>query len=50
LAAALALLADPALDRLIAPAIEFEDLPGKMPSIFDAQSGVACQLIQYPEA
>ena len=36
LAAALALLEDPALDALIAPAVAFEDLPAKLPAMFDA--------------
>jgi NADPH:quinone reductase-like Zn-dependent oxidoreductase len=48
LAAALALLADPALDALIAPAISFADLPGRLPAVFGADSNVICQLIQYP--
>jgi hypothetical protein len=48
LAAALALLADPALDALIAPAILFADLPGRLPAVFGADSNVICQLIQYP--
>ncbi len=50
LAAALALLADPALDCLLAPAIAFEDLPARLPAIFSAESGVVCQLICYPGA
>ena len=50
LAAALTLLADPALDVLIAPAIAFEDLPARLPSVFSADSGVVCQLIRYPGA
>jgi NADPH:quinone reductase-like Zn-dependent oxidoreductase len=50
LAAALALLNDPVLDALIAPALCFDELPAKLPSIFAAPSGVICQLIQYPAA
>jgi NADPH:quinone reductase-like Zn-dependent oxidoreductase len=50
LAAALALLNDPVLDALIAPALCFDELPAKLPSIFGAQSDVICQLIQYPAA
>jgi threonine dehydrogenase-like Zn-dependent dehydrogenase len=50
LAAALALLADPALDALLAPAIAFADLPGKLAFVFEAASGAVCQLIQYPDA
>src|SRR6185369_5387193 len=48
LAAALALLSDSALDALIAPAIDFEQLPAKLASIFDPASDVICQLIRYP--
>jgi NADPH:quinone reductase-like Zn-dependent oxidoreductase len=50
LSAALALLNDPVLDALIAPALRFDELPAKLPSIFGAQSDVICQLIQYPAA
>jgi threonine dehydrogenase-like Zn-dependent dehydrogenase len=50
LAAALALLGDPALDRLIAPAIAFADLPAKLPAVFSADSNAICQLIRYPAA
>ena len=45
LAAALALLADPVLDILLAPAIAFEDLPARLPDVFSAHSGAVCQLI-----
>ena len=48
-AAALALLADPALDALIAPAIDFSDLPARMPDLFAPTTGVLCQLIRYGE-
>jgi NADPH:quinone reductase-like Zn-dependent oxidoreductase len=50
LAAALALLADPALDALIAPAIAFRDLPSRLPDILAPASGILCQLIRYPAA
>jgi threonine dehydrogenase-like Zn-dependent dehydrogenase len=50
LAAALALLAPPALDALLAPAIAFHDLPNKLPDILAPASGVLCQLIRYPAA
>jgi NADPH:quinone reductase-like Zn-dependent oxidoreductase len=50
LAAALVLLADPVLDRLIAPAIAFEDLPAKLTTVFGAESDAICQLIRYPAA
>jgi NADPH:quinone reductase-like Zn-dependent oxidoreductase len=50
LAAALKLLTDPALDALIAPAVDFAELPAKLASIFDPTSDVACPLIRYPAA
>jgi hypothetical protein len=50
LAAALALLRDPVLDRLIAPPLAFEDLPARLPEIFAADSNVICPLIRYPAA
>jgi NADPH:quinone reductase-like Zn-dependent oxidoreductase len=46
-AAALALLDDPALDCLIAPAIAFHDLPARLPEILGPTSGALCQLIRY---
>jgi threonine dehydrogenase-like Zn-dependent dehydrogenase len=48
LAAALALLADPALDALLSPAVSFADLPKRLPAVFATDSNVICQLIQYP--
>ena len=50
LAAAIALTADPALDALIAPAVAFEELPGKLAAIFSPESNAVCQLIRYPAA
>jgi threonine dehydrogenase-like Zn-dependent dehydrogenase len=50
LAAALDLLADPALDALIVPALAFRDLPARLPDILAPASGVVCQLVQYPAA
>lgn len=50
LAAALDLLKDPKLDALLAPAIEFTDLPLLLPDILSPQGGVLCQLVTYPEA
>ena len=47
LAAALALLADPVLDGLIAPAVNFVDLPARLPHILAPGSGVLCQRIDY---
>jgi len=50
LEAALALLADPALDVLIAPAVDFRGLPARLPEILGPAGGVLCQLIRYPPA
>jgi threonine dehydrogenase-like Zn-dependent dehydrogenase len=50
LAAALGLLADPALDALMAPAVDFHDLPAELPRILTGPGGVPCQLIRYPAA
>jgi NADPH:quinone reductase-like Zn-dependent oxidoreductase len=47
LAAVLALLTDPALDALLAPAIAFEDLPARLPAILSPASDVVCQPIRY---
>jgi threonine dehydrogenase-like Zn-dependent dehydrogenase len=47
LAAALALLADPVFDVLLAPAIAFADLPASLPAVFRTDSNVICQLIRY---
>jgi threonine dehydrogenase-like Zn-dependent dehydrogenase len=46
--AAVRLLADPALDCLIAPAVDFHDLPALLPKILNAPGDVLCQLIRYP--
>lgn len=48
LAAALALLAEPRLDALIAPAAAFSDLPKALPRVLAPGSGVLCQRIDYP--
>ena len=48
LAAALDLLADARLDALLAPAVAFADLPARLPRILAPDSGVLCQLIDYP--
>jgi threonine dehydrogenase-like Zn-dependent dehydrogenase len=50
LAAALDLLAEPALDTLFAPAIAFHDLPAQLPNILASQSDILCQLVAYPAA
>jgi threonine dehydrogenase-like Zn-dependent dehydrogenase len=47
LEAALALTSDPRLDALITPAVEFYELPLRLPDILKPQSGVLCQLISY---
>jgi NADPH:quinone reductase-like Zn-dependent oxidoreductase len=48
--AALELLADPALDSLIAPAIAFHDLPALLPNILAREGGVLCPLVAYPNS
>jgi threonine dehydrogenase-like Zn-dependent dehydrogenase len=50
LAAALALLRDPVLDALLAPALCFDELPAGLPAIFGAQFDGVCALIRYPAA
>lgn len=50
LAAALDLLADPALDALIAPAVKFDELPARLPDILAPESGILCQLVEYSVA
>jgi hypothetical protein len=47
LEAALALLADPRLDVLLAPAVAFCDLPARLPQILAPGSGILCQAIAY---
>jgi hypothetical protein len=48
LAAALDLLTEARLDALLAPAVAFADLPARLPKILAPDSGVLCQLIDYP--
>ena len=50
LAAALALLNRPVLDALLAPALAFNELPAKLPSVLASDSNAVCQLIRYPAA
>jgi threonine dehydrogenase-like Zn-dependent dehydrogenase len=50
LAAALALLGDPALDALLARPVAFADLPAQLPGILDASADARCPLIRYPAA
>jgi NADPH:quinone reductase-like Zn-dependent oxidoreductase len=47
LAAAIALLQDQRLDALLAPAINFADLPKRLPEILTAGSGILCQPVAY---
>jgi hypothetical protein len=42
-----ALLADPRLDVLLAPAIAFGDLPKRLPGILAPGSATLCQPIAY---
>jgi threonine dehydrogenase-like Zn-dependent dehydrogenase len=48
LAAALALLADPALDALLAPAVPFHHLPVRLRDMLAPNGGTLCPLIRYP--
>jgi NADPH:quinone reductase-like Zn-dependent oxidoreductase len=50
LSAALALLDDAVLDALLAPAVDFADLPTRLPSLLAADGDARCPLIRYPEA
>ena len=47
LTAALGLLKDARLDVLLAPAVDFKDLPARLTDILGAQSTILCQLIRY---
>jgi threonine dehydrogenase-like Zn-dependent dehydrogenase len=47
LAAALALLDDPALDGLLAPAVDFGDLPARLPAILAPDADARCPVIRY---
>lgn len=48
LTAALNMLKDSRLDVLLAPAVDFANLPTSLPEILGRQSTVLCQLIRYP--
>ena len=48
LSAALALLEDVALDVLIAPPVDFTDLPERLPALLAADADARCPLIRYP--
>jgi threonine dehydrogenase-like Zn-dependent dehydrogenase len=45
---ALGLLADPRLDALLAPAIDFHDLPSQLSAVLSATGGAPCPVIRYP--
>ena len=47
LAAALELLADPALDALLAPAVKFGDLPQQLARLLAPEADVLCPVIDY---
>jgi hypothetical protein len=47
LAQALALLADPRFDALLAPPLPFAELPAAMPALMARQTDVMCQLVTY---
>ena len=48
LSAALALLDDVALDALLAPPVEFTDLPERLPALLAVDADARCPLIRYP--
>jgi len=48
LSAALALLDDPVLDALLAPPVEFADLPERLPALLAVDADARCPLIRYP--
>jgi len=50
LVAALTLLDDPALDVLLAPAIDFDELPIRLAGLLAANGDARCPLIRYPAA
>jgi hypothetical protein len=50
IAAAISLLADPVLDKLLAPAVCFEDLPKKLEMILAREGDALCPVVRYPAA
>jgi threonine dehydrogenase-like Zn-dependent dehydrogenase len=48
LRAALALLDDPVLDVLLAPAVDFAELPSRLPELLAPDGDARCVLIRYP--
>jgi NADPH:quinone reductase-like Zn-dependent oxidoreductase len=49
LAAAVALLDDAVLDGLLAPAVDFQDLPARLPALLAGEADARCPLIRYPD-
>lgn len=45
---ALSLLGDPRLDALLAPAIDFHDVPAQLSAMLTATDGPPCPVIRYP--
>ena len=41
---------EPVLDALLAPALAFDELPAKLPSVLASDSNAVCPLIRYPAA
>jgi threonine dehydrogenase-like Zn-dependent dehydrogenase len=50
LAAAVALLDDPGLDALLAPAVDFAELPARLPALLANDADARCPLIRYAPA
>ena len=50
IAAAISLLADPVLDKLLAPPLGFEDLPDKLALVFTPEGNGLCPIVRYPAA
>jgi NADPH:quinone reductase-like Zn-dependent oxidoreductase len=50
LGAALALLDDPALDLLLAPATDFDELPARIADLLASHGDARCPVIRYPAA
>jgi hypothetical protein len=50
LAAAIRLLDDPALDALLAPPVDFMELPARLPELLATEGDARCPVIRYPGA
>jgi threonine dehydrogenase-like Zn-dependent dehydrogenase len=50
IAAAISLLADPVLDKLLAPPLGFKDLPDKLAIVFAPEGNGLCPIVRYPAA